>query len=180
QTGAYLGVVVPAGADPSGTNPLHAPWALVFGPDGNLYVAGRYSDNVLRFNMTTGVIDEFISNSAGIYCPQGMAFDSAGDLLVSNCATGSSDPSPLANEVLRFQGPNGASPGAALPAPGQSGAVFVPSGSGGLSMAKGLAFGPDGNLYVASNATNTVDEFNGTTGASLGTFVSTSSGTLSN
>jgi hypothetical protein len=180
KTGAYLAVVVPAGANPSGSNPLHAPWALVFGPDGNLYVAGMLSANVLRYNMTTGAIDEFISNSAGLYRPEGMTFDSAGDLLVSNCATGSSDPSPLANEVLRFQGPNGTSPGAPLPASGQSGAVFVPSGSGGLSMAKGLAFGPDGNLYVASNATNTVDEFNGTTGASLGTFIPTSSGTLSN
>ena len=180
KTGAYLGVVIPAGANPSGANPLHAPWALAFGPDGNLYVAGMLSANVLRYNMTTGAIDEFISNSAGLYRTEGMTFDSAGDLLVSNCASGASDASPLANEVLRFQGPNGASPGAPLPAPGQSGAVFVPTGGGGLSMAKGLAFGPDGNLYVASNATNAVDEFNGTTGASLGTFISASSGTLSN
>jgi glucose/arabinose dehydrogenase len=178
KTGAYLGVVIPAGADPSGTNPLHAPWALAFGPDGNLYVAGLLSDNVLRYNLATGVVDEFIPSSSGVYQPRGMIFDANGDLLISNSDTGTSDTSPLADEVLRFQGPNGTSPGVPLPASGQSGAVFVPSGSGGLSKAKGLAFGPDGNLYVASSATNTVDEYNGTTGASLGTFISASSGTL--
>jgi DNA-binding beta-propeller fold protein YncE len=178
KTGAYLGVAVPAGANPSGTNPLHAPWALAFGPDGNLYVAGQLSDNVLRYNMTTGAIDEFISNTAGLYRPYGMTFDTAGDLLITNSEFGASDTSPLANEVLRFKGPSGPTPGAPLPATGQSGAVFVSSRSGGLSMAKGLAFGPDGNLYVASSDTNTVNEYNGTTGASLGTFISASSGTL--
>jgi sugar lactone lactonase YvrE len=179
RTGAYLGVVVPAGANPSGTDPLHAPWALTFGPDGNLYVAGVFSNNVLRYNMTTGAIDEFISISAGVYCPKGLAFDSAGDLLVTNSNGGLTPSTSPINEVLRFQGPNSASPGTPLPASGQSGAVFVPSGSGGLSNAEGLAFGPDGNLYVASGATNTVDEYGGTTGTFIGTFISAGSGGLS-
>jgi hypothetical protein len=171
KTGAYLGVAVPAGANPSGTNPLHAPWALTFGPDGNLYVAGRLSDNVLRYNLTTGAIDEFIPNSAGLHAPQGLTFDAAGELYVSNTTSSDSD-------VFRFQGPNGASPGAPLPAPGQTGAVFVPSGSGGLVTPYGLAFGPDGNLYVASFGTNTVNRYDGTTGAFLGNFISAGSGGL--
>jgi sugar lactone lactonase YvrE len=178
KTGAYLGVIIPAGADPSGTNPLHRPWPLTFGPDGNLYVAGVLSGNVLRYNMTTGAIDEFVPSSAGVYEPKGLAFDSAGDLLVSCGDAGGSDTSPLRDEVLRFQGPNGTSPGASLPAPGQTGAVFVASGSGGLAQSGGLAFGPDGNLYVASFRTNSVNEYDGTTGASLGTFISSSSGGL--
>jgi hypothetical protein len=178
KTGAYLGVVVPAGANPSGSDPFHAAWALTFGPDGNLYVSGALSYNVLRYNMTTGAIDEFIPSSAGLYVPHGLTFDSAGDLLVSDGDLGSTDTSPLRDEVLRFPGPNGVSPGAPLPAPGQTGAVFVPSGSGGVAQAHGLAFGPDSDLYVAGYRSNTVNRYDGTTGAFLGTFISASSGGL--
>jgi hypothetical protein len=178
KTGAYLGVVVPAGADPSGTNPLHHPWALTVGPDGNLYVAGQLSNNVLRYNMTTGAIDEFIPSTAGVYQPRGLTFDAAGDLLVCNGDAGGSDTSSLRDEVLRFTGPNGASPGAPLPAPGQSGAVFVPSGSGGLAQASNLAFGPDGGLYIPSYRSNTVNRYDGTTGTFLGAFISAGSGGL--
>jgi streptogramin lyase len=126
RTGAYLGVVIPAGANPSGTNPLQSPWALAFGPDGNLYVVGQISNNVLRYNMATGAVDEFIPSSAGVYQAKGLTFDAAGDLLVSNGDAGNTDTSPKGDVVLRFQGPNGAAPGAPLPAPGQMGAVFVP------------------------------------------------------
>jgi hypothetical protein len=121
--------------------------------------------------MTTGIIDEFLPSSSGVTGGKGLIFDSAGNLLVST-SDGSS--------VLRFQGPNGASPGAPLPAPGQTGAVFVPPGSGGLNSAQGgLTFGPDGNLYVGSFNTNSVLRYNGTTGAYIGTFVPAGSGGLS-
>jgi hypothetical protein len=165
KTGAYLGKVIP-----SGTLGLHAPWGLTFGPDGNLYVVGAQSNNVLRYNLTTTAIDEFISSSGGITNGKALTFDSAGNLLVS---TGNS------STVLRFQGPNGASPGAPLPAPGQSGAIFVSQGSGGLDVAGGaLGFGPDGNLYVGSFNTNSVLRYNGTTGAFIDTFVSAGAGGL--
>ena len=179
KTGAIVRVVVPQGADPSGADPLQSPWALTFGPDGNLYVAGQLSNNVLRYNMTTGAIDEFIPSSAGVYQPRGLTFDAAGNLLVSNGDAGSSDTSPLMDEVLRFQGPNGASPGAPLPAPGQTGAVFVSSGSGGLAQACDLAFGPDGDLYVAGYRTQAINRYDGTTGAFLGTFISGLNGPVS-
>jgi streptogramin lyase len=68
-----------------------------------------------------------------------------------------------------------AATGAPLPASGQSGAVFA-SGNG-LNDPIGIGFGPDGNLYVA-NTVNTVVRFDGTTGAALGTFVSSGSGGL--
>jgi DNA-binding beta-propeller fold protein YncE len=51
---------------------------------------------------------------------------------------------------------------------------FVAPGIGGLHGPTGMAYGPDGNLYVA-NATygaNNIVEFNGLTGAPIGTFVS--------
>ena len=47
---------------------------------------------------------------------------------------------------------------------------FVTEGSGGLITPEGLAYGRDGNLYVAGFTTGAVLKYNGQTGASLGTF----------
>ncbi len=76
------------------------------------------------------------------------------------------------NSVLRYD----QSTGAPLPAPGQSGAIFA--SGGGLNDPEGLAFGPDGNLYVDSFQTDSVKRFSGTTGAILGDFVTAGSGGL--
>src|SRR4051794_39255760 len=53
---------------------------------------------------------------------------------------------------------------------------FVPAGSGGLSSPDGMAFGPDGNLYVCNERASSVLRYDGRTGASLGTFVASGSG----
>ncbi len=164
KTGAYIGQVIP-----SGSFGLHAPFGLTFGPDGNLYVGGSFSNNVLRYNMTTRVIDEFVSASSGLQNPIGLAFDTAGNLYVGNSG---------GSNVTRYQGPNGFIPGAPLPAPGHTGAVFVPQGSGGLNSAKGLTIGPDGNLYVCSWGTNSVIRYNPVTGAYIDTFIAPGSGGL--
>jgi sugar lactone lactonase YvrE len=65
-----------------------------------------------------------------------------------------------------------------LPEPGQTGAVFVPPGSGGLSVARDIAFGPDGYLYVVSQGTNAVLRYDPVTGAPAGTLVASGSGGL--
>jgi hypothetical protein len=66
-----------------------------------------------------------------------------------------------------------------LPAPGKSGAEFVSPGAGGLLLARSLAFGPDGNLYVVSEMTDAVLRFDGQTGNSLGSLVASGVGGLS-
>jgi sugar lactone lactonase YvrE len=76
------------------------------------------------------------------------------------------------NHILRFD----AATGAPRPAAGNSGAVFA-SGNG-LSDPVGLAFGPDGNLYVSSGATDNILRYSGTTGAFLSAFVASGSGGL--
>jgi DNA-binding beta-propeller fold protein YncE len=45
--------------------------------------------------------------------------------------------------------------------------AFVPPGAGGLAGPIGLAFGPDGNLYVVSHDTNSVLRYDGASGAPL-------------
>jgi hypothetical protein len=55
---------------------------------------------------------------------------------------------------------------------GQSLGAFVSqSDNGGMNRSAGMAWGPDGKLYVGSLNTNQVLRFDGTTGASLGTFI---------
>src|SRR5262249_37376010 len=67
-------------------------------------------------------------------------------------------------QVLRYNGATGAFLD-----------VFVDNiahdSSGGFDVGPlGLAFGPDGNLYVTNDELNTVQRFDGVTGASLGSF----------
>ncbi|MCH8275214.1 MAG: PEP-CTERM sorting domain-containing protein, partial [Armatimonadetes bacterium] len=55
---------------------------------------------------------------------------------------------------------------------------FVPHGSGGLSAPQGLLFGPDDNLYVASQNTDNVLRYDGTTGVFIDQFVVSGDGGL--
>jgi DNA-binding beta-propeller fold protein YncE len=55
--------------------------------------------------------------------------------------------------------------------------VFVDSGNG-LDTPRGLAFGPDGNFYVASEGSDSVLRYDGTTGAFIDTFIPPSAGNL--
>jgi DNA-binding beta-propeller fold protein YncE len=54
--------------------------------------------------------------------------------------------------------------------------TFVAKGSGGLTNARGVAFGPDGNLYVTSFNSDQILRYNGTTGAFMGVFASATGG----
>jgi streptogramin lyase len=56
--------------------------------------------------------------------------------------------------------------------------VLVPSGSGGVDSARGLAIGPDGNLYVASFGSQNILRYDGVTGAFIDVFVIPGSGGL--
>src|SRR5207253_4678417 len=169
-TGAFLDEVVQRGQMPM-------PHAVIFGPDGNLYVGDRVQPGqgrIARFDGTTGAyLNDFVPvGSGGLGHPIVQVFGPSGrgpgdlDLYVSDEAT---------HGILRYDGTTGAFVSA-----------FVPGGSGGLGSPTGLVFGPDGNLYVAdggfSGSTPAVLRFQGpggpTPGAFMGAFVPAGRGGL--
>jgi sugar lactone lactonase YvrE len=158
-------------------NQLYSPRGLLFGADGNLYVADgspqKPSRGVLRFSGRTGAfIDHFVTpGSGGIDDPNGMVFGPDGDLYVGDV---------FKNRVMRYDGETGAFK-----------EVYV-APVNALNVIEGITFGPDGNLYVASlgdffsggAGPGNVSRFQGPYGANPGaiidTFVPGGSGGLCN
>jgi sugar lactone lactonase YvrE len=125
------------------------------------------TNEILKFDGSTGsFLSTFVAPNTYLANPDlGMVQGPDGNIYKENFGAGS---------VLRFD----LVTGDPRPADGQSGANFVPPGSGGLSGTEGIAFGADGNLYVASTNTDSVLEYNGTTGAFITTFIASGTGTL--
>jgi len=159
-SGAFLDVFTRGGD-------LQSVRGIVFGPDGDLFVADmKLSDpregRVARFDGATGeYLGDFVPYvSGGLRIPHGVVFGPSGrnpielDLYVASQST---------SEILRYDGTSGDFLGA-----------FVASGSGDLAAPFGLAFGPDGNLYVASRRGNpAVLQYQGPTGDTPGAFIDT-------
>jgi DNA-binding beta-propeller fold protein YncE len=126
---------------------------------GDLFVTGYLSHSVARFDWASQTYQPFVApNSGGLGEAYGIAVGPDGNVYVSD---------PNQNIVFRYDG----AIGAPLPAAGQTGAVYVTAGSGGLTDARGIAFGSDGNLYVCSrdsNQTGQILEYQGPAGPSPG------------
>src|SRR5205807_2666527 len=105
---------------------------------GYLYVGGQESNDVVRYDATTGAfVDVFVPpGSGGLGIPIGLTFGPDGNLYLTSSGSA----------ILRYDGATGAPLG-----------TFVTSGSGGLNGAAGMAFDPSGAyLYVASSGTSQV------------------------
>ena len=124
------------------------------------------SGSILRFDAGTDAFIEFI--------PPGLGGLASPNSLALGPSPRPSEPTALyvtnvgPNEVLRYSTRTGE------PSP----RAFVFAGSGGLRRARDLAFGPDENLYVASELNDRILRYDGTTGAFIDTFVSAGSGGL--
>lgn len=148
-TGAYLGAFVEDDPStvPDESGGLVAPSAVVFGPDGDLYVASFSGDSVLRYDGRTGAFDSVFVQPAdgGLNGPDaGMVFGTGGDLYV---------PSYWNHRVKRFDG--------------QSGAFvsdFLEPSPSGLRNPRTVLFAGDGFVYATSEGTDEVLQFDAVTG----------------
>jgi uncharacterized repeat protein (TIGR01451 family) len=190
---------------PPGSGGLSGPRALIFGPDGKLYVSSSYMDNrVLQYDGTTGApLGAFVTNGlGGLANPHGLVFDSSGNLYAASSGNNKViEYDPSGNYVRVFTSGGGLNfpfdlkflPGGDLLVTGfgsfdvrrYDGSTGTYKGvfgqadqtHGGLINPSGMAFGPDGNLYVANgsvtlgSAQGVVRRFNGTTGAFIDQFV---------
>jgi streptogramin lyase len=133
-----------------GKGGLDLPKGIVFGPDGNFYVASDNTDQVLRYNSATGAFLDVFASGGGLDRPLGIVFGPDGNLYVASSNT---------DEVLRYDGATGAF-------------IDIFASGGGLNTPDGIVFGPDGNLYVASSNTDEVLRYDGATGAFIDVFAS--------
>jgi N-acetylneuraminic acid mutarotase len=159
--GQSLGAFVPQSANGG----LNRSTAMAWGPDGNLYVGSLNTNQVLRYDGTTGAflgtfIDAGTSLDKDSPFMQGLQFRPDGKLYVLSRNTA---------EVQRFDALTGAFID-----------DFIPAGSNGLNGAKGMTVGPDGNWYISSGGTNQILSYSGTTGAYLGVFAAAGTSGLSN
>lgn len=156
STGDFIGVFASGGG-------MMQPNRLTFGPDGNLFVGNATTSEVLRYHGTTGAPEPSAGNGGAIFVPgqagpfnTTIAFSPLGDLFVVSGDT--------AGEVRRYDGET-----AAFIGPFTTVGTFVGD----------IAFGPDGDLYVAKFLDSSVLRFDGSTGASKGSFVAPGGGGLS-
>ena len=114
--------------------------------DADTFLVSNYDSNTIEEYSSTGV-DLGLFASTGLSQPQGMAFDSSGNLYVANWGS---------NTIEKFS------------ATGDNLGVFA---STGLNDPCGIAFDSSGNLYVANWGSSTIEKFS-PAGTDLGVFAS--------
>ena len=178
-TGAFLDVLV---GDDSSTlqidesGGLTSPGHLLLGPDHQLYVASRTTDEVFRYDAATGAFLDVLvvdapamstrDESGELHGLSSMAFSPDGDLYVSSLHT---------NRILRYDALTGDFLNILA---GDDPKTPHINESGGLRGPSSIVFGPNGQLYVSSLYTHEVLRYDGRTGAFLDIFIPASSGGL--
>jgi WD40 repeat protein len=119
---------------------LSYPFAMVFDPAGNLYVALGYDNSVKVY--AAGSNKALRTITAGISYPAGLAFDSSGNLYVANAQ--SNGTAQDGNDVTVY-------------APG--GTSVSQTISEGMDYPVGLAFDGAGNLYVSNTLSNSINVY---------------------
>jgi uncharacterized repeat protein (TIGR01451 family) len=139
---------------------LEGPEGLAFGPDdGLLYVASNQGNQILRYYNGSGIFRGIpvgypgsipfvdVGGTPSLSAPRSMEFGTDGSLYVT-----------VPGAVYRYDG-----------ATGQFLGIFTQGGS--LAGASDLVFGPDGRLYVVSNGSGEVMQYQGLDEANPGKFI---------
>jgi sugar lactone lactonase YvrE len=166
-------------------NTLNDPQGIAFDSSGNLWVADATNGRVLEFKapLSTGESASVVSGQASFTAqnancfasstiaasclgvPEGMAFDSHGDLWVVDSGNG---------RIVEFTPPftNDENASVAIGVPNLTTADFAPNAvsASGLNLPGGISFDTSGNLWVADTLNNRVLEFKAplTTGENAG------------
>ncbi|MGE3181770.1 MAG: hypothetical protein AB7N71_09075 [Phycisphaerae bacterium] len=149
NTGASLGTLVA----PGGGGFLNGPDnGTVIGPDGALWVPSYFNNRVLRYDADTG---DFL----GIFGP------AIGRPRVIDFRDGSVYITAESQDSVRRFDMDGVSLG-----------NFVQPGAGALDAPVGMAWGPDGDLYVTSSTLDKINRYDGNTGAFLEEFIAPGTG----
>lgn len=79
-TGQFLGTIVKGGAELQGAN------GITVGRHGDIFVAGQFSNNVVRYDSRTGRLKHVLDtqNAAGLSAPQGLGFGPDGLLYAAS------------------------------------------------------------------------------------------------
>lgn len=136
---------------------------LTFGPDGNLYAANQNWRRISRFDGKTG---EFLGNLnvGDVNTPGAIAFGPDGNLYVA-CISGQTFKEGT-GYVIKLDGKTGQLLG-----------KFAPDAEGAM----GLAFVPNGNLFVSNYWKGSLAQFDGKTGKPVGeTIHNTTGGAFNN
>jgi hypothetical protein len=143
-TGKFLGNLYPTGL-PGKFNPK----ALVFGPDGRLYVSAFDTANplvgdILKFNTTTGSYKVVAFNNGDgvadpgetqdLHRPEGLTFGPDGNLYVTSFRADASD----TDKILVLNGTTGQ----------LRSEINLDSAGGDRAYAEAIVFGPGGDLFV--------------------------------
>jgi streptogramin lyase len=136
---------------PSGQDGMHHPLGVIVGYDHLLYVSNLETNEILRYDATTGAEmpadgesgATFVDASAGLHNPAGILFGPDGLLYVSNA-------DPATSNVMRFDPNTGAF-------------IDVYAQLDTMGGATGMVFGPDGKLYIGTRFSNGVVRTDGTT-----------------
>lgn len=125
----------------SSVGDLSGPYQTTVGPDGNYYVSGYYSHNIVRYDAAGNYLGEYVTPGLGTLTnPTNTAFGPDGNLYIASYGN---------NKVLKFDG-----------------TTMTTFASGpGLGGPTGLVWGPDGDLYVSGWSSNRISKLDGITGA---------------